>query len=191
MTDLQHPVMSVISRVDQLVDVFALGARRSESPGSISLAEHGLQCAEVIAQWYPADFELQVAGLLHDLAHHYLNQDDNPAEHAKTHGVSGGELVRDLLGDRVASMIEWHVPAKRYLVTYDSQYLDDLSTVSVQTLHDQGGSMSLEEGNTYRTLPEWNLALSLRRADDLAKIPGRQTRSFQEWIPILQTVSER
>jgi predicted HD phosphohydrolase len=179
-----------LSDVAQFAELFALGFNKSESPGSVSLAEHGLQCAEIIAEWYPADRELQAAALLHDLAHHYPTGDEcDSAEHAQWHGCIGAEMVRRVLGDRVATFIEWHVPAKRFLITYDAEYLGTLSNVSVQTLLAQGGVMSCEEGNSYRVLPDWQLGLSLRRADDLAKTPGRPTRSFDDWVPVLRSVN--
>ena len=34
----------------------------------------------------------------------------------------GAETVRRLLGERVAGLVEAHVPAKRYLVTTDASY---------------------------------------------------------------------
>jgi predicted HD phosphohydrolase len=63
-----------LSTVDQIVELFYLGAHvRQASSGiaePVDLVEHGLQCAELLASWFPEDIELQVAGLLHDLGHH-------------------------------------------------------------------------------------------------------------------------
>ena len=49
--------------------------------------------------------------------------------------------MRDLLGDRVAALVELHVPAKRYLVTVDDSYGAALSAGSTASLARQGGAL--------------------------------------------------
>ena len=51
-------------------------------------------------------------------------------------------LVRDLLGARVAHLVGAHVIAKRYLVTTDPAYRDQLSVRSVETLALQGDALA-------------------------------------------------
>ena len=67
---------------------------------------------------------------MHDIGHRF-----GPDEQ---HGVLGAERVRALLGDRVAGLVEAHVPAKRYLVTTDASYRSRLSTESTRTLEGPG-----------------------------------------------------
>src|SRR5689334_10230202 len=83
-------------------------------------AHHGLQTAAVLRASDPDDLELQVAGLVHDLGHIL------PPRDAALHGVVAGDYVRGVLGDRVATLVHLHVPAKRYLVTVEPGYRDIL-----------------------------------------------------------------
>jgi predicted HD phosphohydrolase len=96
-----------------------------------------------------------------------------------------------VLGQRVGELISLHVPAKRFLVTYDEEYGEGLSPISVRTLDLQGGPMLIDEAAAFRALPNWTAALALRRADDLSKCPGLLTRSFSEWIFTLRLLAAR
>jgi predicted HD phosphohydrolase len=101
--------------------LIAMGHLHCEMDG-LSELDHALQCADVLKAMAPADPELQIAGLLHDVgAAHNLEGD---------HGRVGALAVRALLGERVAELIRLHVDAKRYLVTIDPVYRAKLSPVS-------------------------------------------------------------
>src|SRR5579864_2742220 len=106
----------------------------SEGVAGFSELDHGLQCAHELTLDRPADMELQVAGLLHDVGHEF-----GPDE---LHGVLGAARVRPLFGDRVADLIEAHVVAKRYLAATDPAYGSVLSGESHRTLVVQGGPLS-------------------------------------------------
>ena len=148
-----------------------------EEPG-LSELDHALQCAAELRAAAPGDVELQVAGLLHDVAH-------GPA-FAETHHLVGAEAIRGLLGDRVAQLAAMHVEAKRYLVSTDPEYRARLSPVSIQTLALQGGDMTAEEVTAFEAQPYWRDGLSLRRADEAAKTPGRAVPGLQAWLAILR-----
>src|SRR3954471_8626481 len=102
----------------------------------LPVLDHQLQCAALLAVECPDDHELQVAGLVHDVVHRLT-----PGESA-AHGVLAADAVRALLGERVAALVELHVPAKRYLVTVDRAYRDTLSDGSTVSLARQGGALS-------------------------------------------------
>ncbi len=140
--------------------------------------EHGLQCAHELEQRFPDDVELQVAGLVHDLAHRVASEE--------MHGVVGAEIIRPLLGDRVASLVKLHVDAKRYLVTVDPEYRSTLSPESVYTLELQGGDMNDNERAAFEAAPHSADALELRRADEAAKVDGREVPGLDHWEEILR-----
>jgi predicted HD phosphohydrolase len=167
--------------LQELVDLlFSL----SEAPGEregLSELDHGLQCAYELSRVLPEDKELQVAGLVHDIGHRFASDQD--------HGRYGAERVRSLLGDRVAALVELHIPAKRYLVATDPTYQSALTDVSVVSLGIQGGIMSREAVETFLTLPYATDAVTLRHADDAAKVVGRIVPPLEDWLPMLQEVA--
>lgn len=175
--------------VDELVAVLAAGEGAFDTPADdphreqVDLLQHALQCADELARRRPNDVELQVAGLLHDIGHHVAPGDE------AGHGRRGAEMVRPLLGERVARLVEQHVPAKRYLVTVDPQYHAVLSGVSIRSLNEQGGAMTPDELSAHERLPDWHDAVELRRADDAAKARGRTAPGLEQWIPVLRRLA--
>lgn len=175
-----------ITTVDDLVALLAASSS-TEGEGLGQLA-HGLQCGHELAALYPDDVELQIAGLIHDIGHQLLPKDDR-VDHDLMHGIAAGDAVRSLLGDRVATLVELHVPAKRYLVTVDAGYGGVLSPMSTATLANQGGPMTADEIAAFEALPDGDAAVALRRADEAAKIPGRVVPGLDQWRPVLEQVA--
>ena len=94
--------MTSPATLDELVAMLAsLAGSPGEAPG-LSELDHGLQCAHELAIAHPGDDELQVAGLVHDIGHRF--GDD------AGHGVLGAGFVRPVLGERVAALVDLHVP---------------------------------------------------------------------------------
>ena len=148
----------------------------------LPVLDHSLQCATLLARRFPDDDELQVAGLVHDLGHRIA-----PGESAR-HGVIAADAVRELLGERVAALVELHVPAKRYLVTVDPAYRDALSDGSTVSLAHQGGELSDEEKATLDADPHLPAALELRRCDESAKVVGLDVGALDQWRPVVERV---
>ncbi len=173
---------SVDDLVAHLRDLATLG---SDEGLAFSELDHGLQTAAILESTHPDDLELQVAGLVHDLAHPW----DGPGQ--PEHHRMGARAVEGLLGERVAFLIEAHVDAKRYLVATDVGYQAALSPGSVITLEAQGGPLSPEEILLVEQRPDWDAAVALRRADDGAKIAGVIVADLDHWIPALHEVAGR
>ena len=155
----------------------------NEEIAGLSVLHHGLRCADLLAVSDPGDPELQVAGLLHDVGHVLA-----PAC-ADVHGTVGADAVRPVLGERVAALIEGHVPAKRYLVTVDPAYRGRLSAGSRRTLVGQGEAMSGAEVAAFSRAPHFEGAVRLRRADEQAKHPGAVTSPLSSWLPALNRLA--
>jgi predicted HD phosphohydrolase len=173
-----------ITSVDDLIGTLAQGVAAFDSPDGrtrecVDLLSHALQCAHEVSRRHPDDIELQAAALVHDLGHQLAPGDD------AGHGLAGAAAVRELLGDRVARLVEYHVPAKRYLVTVDPDYRATLSPVSIRTLEHQGGTMTPDEVAEHARLDDWSAALDLRRADEAAKVPGRDVPGLAHWHRVL------
>ena len=173
--------------VDDLVAVLGSGASRREGGvdprSSCTQLQHALQCAELLQTTHPDDLELQVAGLLHDVGH-LLEPGD-----VEAHGRVGRAWLTPLLGPRVGSLVELHVPAKRYLVTVDPEYRARLSEGSVRTLTAQGDVLTPTEAAAFEADPHHRDALMLRRADEGGKVAGIDAGRIVDWLPTLRTVA--
>jgi len=150
--------------------------------------QHALQCAWLACCEHGGDEGFVVACLLHDVARAPAVAGipfDGPHEH---HGEAGARWLVPRVGERVAWLAEQHVDAKRYLVATDPGYRARLSEVSARTLEAQGGAMSAEEVARFRTNPDWELALALRRFDDRAKVVGLEVPGLDAYRDILRRV---
>ncbi|MFQ6398275.1 HD domain-containing protein [Nocardia sp. KC 131] len=149
----------------------------------VDILDHDLQCAQLLRLAYPADEELQVAGLLHDIGHMLVPGDD------AGHGRHGAQAVRPLLGDRVARLVELHVVAKRYLAATDAAHAAVLSSSSQRTLVAQGGPMDEAEIAEFEADPDFDAAIALRRADDAGKVVGLEVAPVESWRAVIERVA--
>jgi predicted HD phosphohydrolase len=165
--------------VDELIAVL-----RDERGGDVVTAlTHGLQCAWRLAQQSPEDVELQIAGLVHDVASSVVPRP------VGDHAAIGAEMVRPLVGHRVADLVGGHVVAKRYLVTVDNGYRSILSVASTRNLVTQGDTLSDGERLRFESSPLADDWLQLRRADEHAKVPGREVPALEHWRPMLEELA--
>ena len=149
----------------------------------VTALAHHLQCAWLLAESVPDDLELQIAGLVHDVA---SSVSPRPAG---DHAIAGARLVRPLLGDRVADLVAGHVFAKRYLVTIDPAYRTLLSANSTSTLDAQGDALSNEEREAFEQSPHAADRVRLRRADECAKVPHLLVPDLDHWRPRLEELA--
>jgi predicted HD phosphohydrolase len=174
--------MTALRSIDALCDVLTSGASENDGETLDALAHH-LQCAALLAERAPEDLELQVAGLVHDVASTVWP--GRPATHAR----AGAALVQPLLGERVAWLVGRHDQAKRYLVTTEPEYRAHLSETSVITLEAQGGLLDPGERVALEAAPDLDAMLTLRRADDDAKVPGKTVPGLDTWRTALEKVA--
>ena len=170
-----------LTRIDDLFDLLEASAALDDGE-EVDLRAHGLQCADLLSREAPADLELQVAGLVHDVYHAV----DPSADAA--HDREGARLIEPLLGPRVARLVAGHVVAKRYLVSTDPGYRGALSARSVETLGRQGDELDLVAQQAVEASPDYEAMLALRRADDRAKVPGAGVPSLAHWRPVVEEV---
>jgi predicted HD phosphohydrolase len=154
---------------------------RSGDP--VDLHDHALQTAALLRRSHPADKELQVAGLVHDIGHLLRPGDDaGHADHA-------ADAVRTLLGERVSRLVRLHVAAKRYLATVSPGR--GLSPQSALTMARQGGPMSRAGAMAFEHDPLAEDAVTLRQADDAAKVTGLDAGVMEDWRTVLELVAAR
>jgi predicted HD phosphohydrolase len=176
--------LPVATSVDRLLAELARGAHENDGE-AVNLLDHGLQCAAILETEDPADRELQIAGLVHDVG--TILWPNRP----KTHARSGAAFVEPLLGTRVGWLVAHHDEAKRYLVTTDPDYVAQLSAHSLETLEHQGGTLTSRECARLRDAPWFEELLALRRADDHAKTPDRDVPELSRWRGTLERLARR
>jgi predicted HD phosphohydrolase len=169
--------------VDSLLTTLERAASAHDGE-AIDLLDHMLQCADLLVATAPDDIELQIAGLVHDVG--TVLDPNEPS----THAVTGAAAVEPLLGARVAALVAGHDHAKRYLVSTDPAYRALLSETSVATLAPQGGVMGASERTAFETGAHFDALVTLRRADDSAKVPGRTVADLEAWRPTLERLAE-
>ena len=172
--------------VDDLIDhMRALASVASVEADGFTELDHALQTAAILCDVAPEDVELQIAGLVHDLAHPW----DGPGQ--PRHAAMGANAVRNILGNRVADLILSHVPAKRYLVATMPEYASLLSADSVMTLEAQGGPMTDDEIEAFEQSGDLQAKVDLRMADDSAKVPGLVVAPLSSYEDAIRRVAAR
>ncbi|MFE1438624.1 HD domain-containing protein [Streptomyces sp. NPDC058739] len=157
--------------VDELMDLLS-ACRGVRAPGHpVDLHEHSLQTAALLRRGRPADKELQVAGLVHDLGR-VLRPGD-----VTGHAEPAADAVRPLLGERVSRLVRLRTPAGRY--------------PGVLEAAPGRAAMSEAEAAAFARDPLAEEALALRQADDAARVPGLDAGVLEDWRTLLELLAAR
>lgn len=178
--------------VEFIAEIFERRGAEEYLGEPVTMAEHMLQGA-YLAEADGAPDELVAAALLHDIGHFTsefgaYSPDDVEDKH---HDEAGGELLQHFFPPVIVDCVRLHVSAKRYLCATDPTYFSKLSPASVHTLSLQGGPMNAEEVEQFRRNPYHNEAVQVRLWDEGGKIAGLKTKSFREYVPLLERVVRR
>lgn len=168
----------VARRMERLAALFGSEAMGLSYGEDLSIRDHQLQAAELAVR-QGEDGATIAACLLHDIGWAL-------PEGAHGHDRSGADHLAALFPPAVADPVRLHVMAKRYLVTAEPDYRDCLSQASIDTLALQGGPMSQAEAQAFARAPGFAAAVTLRRLDDAAKIPGKPVPAFAAYAPLLE-----
>jgi phosphonate degradation associated HDIG domain protein len=138
----------------------------------VSQLEHMSQAA-ALAEAEGYDDEVILAAFFHDIGH--LCAEAGEAESMDGMGnvdhekLGADYLIKHGFSQRIASLVNGHVIAKRYLTYKYPEYYNKLSDASKATLEFQGGVMSTEEAKVFELNPDAELIIRLRYWDDKAK----------------------
>jgi 2-amino-1-hydroxyethylphosphonate dioxygenase (glycine-forming) len=139
----------------------------------ITQINHMIQCAMLAKQNNEND-SMVIALFLHDIGHllclENLDLDKHNDLGAKNHETTGSNYLKQcLFPASVYEPINMHANAKRYLVSTDDSYMNNLSLASKQTLKFQGGKMSRKEISEFEEKKYFDEAIALRKYDDKGK----------------------
>ena len=181
--------MKGVSEIVALLN--AQGAKRYGGE-AVSQLSHALQCA-ALAESEAASEHLVAVALLHDIGHLLAEENrENEARKAGTdllHEVIGEKYLSRLFDERVCRPVGLHVKAKQHLCAAEATYFDTLSAASKSSLMRQGGPLSASAMRDFLGDPFAQAALSLRRWDDGAKVPGRPTPGLEYYEKVLRSVA--
>jgi predicted HD phosphohydrolase len=170
-----------IETLDALLGVLEASAALDDEE-AVDLLAHALQCAQRLREVAPADVELQVAGLVHDVGTALVPH--APDRHARI----GADALRPLLGARIARLVGGHADAKRYLVAVDPSYTSTLSARSVATLAAQGGPLNAIAAAAFTRRRDAQALIALRKADDEAKVAAAIAPGLDTWHSAINDV---
>ena len=180
------PFTSIEDGLARIAALYEALGPREYSGEPVSQLEHALQSA-MLAQAAGAAEPLVAAALLHDIGHLVNDQGETPTERGidDLHQFHGAHWLKRLFGPEVTEPVRLHVAAKRYLCAVRPGYREALSADSQRSLALQGGTYSAEEAEAFGRRPHAQDAVSLRLWDDLAKVAGLATPTFEDFLPLL------
>lgn len=141
----------------------------------VSQIEHMCQCAQ-LAENAGADDDVVLAAFFHDIGHLCeFAFPEKKTQHMDNVGVVDHEklgaeyLLNKGFSKKIVKLVQSHVAAKRYLTYHCPEYYNKLSDSSKKTLQFQGGVMASEEAIAFKSDDLFDLYVSIRKWDDLAK----------------------
>ncbi len=175
--------------VDFIEDIIERRGSESYLGEVVSMREHFLQAADLAARDGASD-SLIAASLLHDVGHYTSEFGENAIELGidNLHQDAGASVLVDFFPPSVVQPVKMHVDAKRYLCAVEPAYFDGLSPASVQSLAAQGGPFDKSEVESFESSPWLDDAVRLRRYDDGAKVQGRSTPGFSDYVELLRSL---
>ena len=139
---------------------------------NISQDSHAIQCAMQAEHDFPENREFIIACFLHDIGHLIAlqnNLDQNNLGCIRHENVGEKYLKEQGFPELVYQCCKYHPKAKRYLVSIDRDYYNNLSEASKQTLVRQGGKMDGYEMRNFELHPNFKYFIKMRYYDDKAK----------------------
>jgi phosphonate degradation associated HDIG domain protein len=159
--------------VDEIITLYRERGDAMYFGEPVTQLAHALQAAW-LAELDGSDDALVIAALLHDIGHLLHGRDEAIAGRTidARHERIGATWLARHFDAAVSEPVRLHVAAKRYLCAVERQYLNELSTASVQSLALQGGPLTPAAAHEFEAQPAWRAAVRLRRWDDRAKVVG-------------------
>jgi len=181
--------MKTITSVDEVFELLATGGGEAYFGEPVTVLEHSLQAAWFVER-KGGEGTLVAAALLHDLGHLLHQEGEDVAGRGldTQHEELGAAALALHLPAAVLDPIHLHVAAKRYLCFANPRYFAQLSPASVQSLALQGGPMTAQEAEAFLALPHARDAVTLRHADDAAKVEGLDVPGLETYRELIASL---
>ena len=166
---------------DEIIEIFRVKGGEDYAGEEITQLEHACQAAQ-LAEQQGFDDEVILAALLHDLGHLLSEdeEDDMDGFGVKDHEAVGANFLKEKgFSEKVTTLVNSHVAAKRYLCFSNKRYFENLSEASKMTLAFQGGPMTEAEAKAFEQNPLKNLIIRMRTWDEEAKLTDVPVPSLQ------------
>ena len=163
----------------------------------VSQLQHALQCAHQAKEQYPNYPEVILGAFFHDIGHLIALDDGKTIDMVfknismdglglEKHEQIGGDFL-DIMGfpDTVGDLARNHILAKRYMITTDKSYYDNLSEASKQTFWKQGGYLDKDLCDAFLNDPNHQIYLECRLWDDMAKVKNFEYKFGIDYIETL------
>jgi phosphonate degradation associated HDIG domain protein len=179
---------------DEIIDLYRHHGGSEYAGEKVTQLEHMVQAAQ-LAEMQGYDEEVVLAAFLHDIGHicETAHGDNEMGGYGiKDHEEAGAEFLRrNGFSERLITLVQSHVEAKRYLTYKYPGYYDQLSEASKKTLEYQGGRMSEAEAGDYEKQPLFDLIIQMRRWDDDAKLLERPVPDLEKYRQMIIRHLER
>ena len=165
--------------IDDLTTWFST-VGKSNYDDQVTQLEHAIQSA-VIASSQLENPYFTTSALLHDIGHLLLDEHSKHEDFLESdlkHEEAGADWLAQYFVLEVVNPVRLHVPAKKYLCGKEPDYWSGLSDASKRSLEKQGGPMLDPELRSFEDLNGYELAVNLRRIDDLSKVKGKKIPSM-------------
>lgn len=178
-----------IHSIEDIEQLFLDAGHVAYAGEGINQLEHALQCGR-LAEQAGASASLITAAFLHDIGHMLNPKGDTPSVRGidDQHQFIASHQLKSLFQQDVVAPVHLHVLGKRALCAIEVEYYGSLSPDSKRSMALQGGPLSARELEKFLAMPYAEDAMALRRWDDLAKTPNRQTPALDHFLQIARSV---
>lgn len=147
----------------------------------VSQTEHMVLTA-MLAEEEGCDDECILAALFHDVGHLVGMKNKMPQMDVwgtTDHDKIGAYYLKELgFSDKICKLVQNHVLAKRYLVTTNKKYYDNLSTASKETFVHQDGLMNDKELKEFEEDPLKDDYIKFRRWASCSSLKNSRLCTF-------------
>lgn len=179
--------LSVLKTENIVNEIFAVYENYGNRNSSGELASHLEQSAYAASLAEEEGFEDEVilAAFFHDIG--YASPNDETVNSFNNINLvdterSGANYLRELgFSERLATMVESDVRAKRFLASKYPEYYDQLSDEGKKLLEYQGGRMNKEEIAKFELDPDAEVFVRLRYWNDKARKIKKYTRNMAHY----------